>query len=272
MSANVSTIEVKRNVKIKSIALPSEHGSWGFLFEPLVAALAVAFSPSALWVAILIIGLFLARQPLKVFLMDWQAGRNLPQTAVAFKFILFFGVIFLVGLIGTLAFVEWAKLLPFAFVLPFALYQIYCDASKNSRQLIPELTGAITISSTAAVIALIGGWTLAAALALWAIFICRLIPSILYVRNRLRLEKGKDYSAIVPIVSHLVAIICVGYLVISGVSPFLPLIAFVILLGRAIIGLSDYRQRVKAMKIGIWEVIYGVLVVLTVIIGYNFRV
>jgi hypothetical protein len=47
---------------------------------------------------------------------------------------------------------------------------------------------------------------------------------------------------------------------------------FAVLLGRAVIGLSPYRSKIKAMRIGVWEVIYGTLTALSVVIGYYLSV
>lgn len=265
---NVITTAPKRPVRLKGIALPNEHGSWGFLFEPLVASFAVAFSPGAIWISLLVIGAFLTRQPLKVLLNDWIAKRNLPQTEAALKFTLLFGAVFLIGLIGCWFFVEPKSFYPFLFIVPLAIYQIYCDASKQTRQLIPELTGAIAISSSAAVIALAGGWNLLNAYILWAIFAARLIPSILYVRSRLRLEKGKDFLLVPVIAAHFIAVGAVGMFAGNGLASKLTFGMFVILLIRAFWGLSPFRKKVKAMRIGVWEVIYGTLTALSVIIGY----
>ncbi len=272
MSANVSAIQINRNFKVKTIALPIEHGSWGFVFEPLTTALLIAFSPSAIWIALLVVGAFLTRQPLKVLLNDWRAGRNLPQTLVARKFTLIYGAIFSVGLAGSLLFVKSDAFLPFLLILPFAAYQIYCDASRKSRELFPELMSAVAISSSIAVIALADNWTLASAFALWAIFAARLISSILYVRNRLRLEKGKEFSKLVPILSHVAALILVGALAFEDLSPRLTVIMFAVLLGRAAVGLSPYRKKVKAMKIGVWEVVYGTLTALSVVLGFALKI
>ena len=272
MSANVSTIPLPRKINVKAIALPIEHGSWGFVFEPLAAGLLVAFSPAALWVALLVTGAFLTRQPLKVLLNDWQAKRNLPQTAVARKFVLIYGSIFTIGLAGSLFFLPQAAFLPFLFVLPLAFYQIYCDASRKSRELLPELTGAIAASSSVAVIALADHWSFSAAVALWAIFVARLIPSILYVRNRLKLEKGKNFSRGLPIISHVAAFALVSALAFYGLSPMLTVLMFAVLQGRAVVGLSPYRSKIKAMRIGVWEVVYGVLTALSVVFGYYFNV
>jgi hypothetical protein len=215
-----------------------------------------------------VIGAFLIRQPLKIFIADILAKRNLPQTVVAKRFLLIYGTVFTAGFLGSLNIGRIEYFVPFALIIPFAIYQIYCDASKQSRQLLPEFTGAIAISSSAAVIVLAGGWTFPAAIALWGVFVARLIPSILYVRNRLKLEKGKDFLMYPVFAAHFLALGFVGILAANGFSSRLTLVMFVLLFVRAVTGLSPFRSKMKAMKIGIWEVVYGVLTVLSVIIGH----
>ncbi len=272
MSANAITINVNRKVRVKGIALPTEHGAWGFLFEPIVAATAVAFSGAGLWVALAVVGAFLTRQPLKILLADWQSGRNLPQTQVALKFTLGFGALAALGFAAAIASTaDHAAFLPFALVLPFAVYQIYCDATRKSRALWAELTGALAISSSSAAIALAAGWTWAAAFALWAIFAARLVPSILYVRNRLRLEKGKDFSFLTVAASNALALFFVAALAASGFASKLTAAMFVVLAARAVVGVSPYRRKIKAMRIGVYEVVYGTLTVLSIILGYYLK-
>lgn len=269
MAESSLKINTKKNVRVRSVALPVEHGAWGFLFEPLVAAAAVAPSAAAVWLSLLFIGAFLLRQPLKIFISGRIDGRrNLPQTALALRFVVIYGVICGIGLAGSLFFAPPESFVPLALIAPLAIYQIYADAVRQSRQLLPELTGAVAVSSVAAVLALAGGWTLPAAFVLWGIFIARLIPSILYVKERLRLEKGKSFSTIPPIIAHFAAFGAVGILVEIDYTGWLTLLMFIILLGRAVLGLSPYRRPLKAMKIGIREVIYGVLLVLSVIVGH----
>ena len=268
MSVNVSTIPAVRKINVRAIALPIEHGSWGFVFEPLLAGLLIAFSPAAVWIALMVTGAFLTRQPLKVLLSDWQAKRNLPQTAVARQYVLMYGAVFTFGLVGSALFAKPAAFLPFLLILPLAAYQIYCDASRKSRNLLPELTGAVAISSSVAVVALAGGWSFGAAFALWAIFVARLIPSILYVRNRLLLEKGKKFSRALPVAAHVAAFAAVSALAFYGLSPMLTVLMFAVLQARATVGLSPFRRKVKAMRIGVWEVVYGTLTALSVVVGY----
>jgi len=254
---------------LRAIALPREHGAWGFLFEPLVAAVAVAPSVGAVAICLVYIGAFLVRQPLRIFISDLKGQRKLPQTAHAFRFICFYGSFITFGLLGSMATGSIRHFSPMLLVLPLVVYQVYCDISHKSRELIPELTGSVAITSSAAVIALTAGWEASSAAALWGVLICRLIPSILYVRNRLRLEKGKHYSRSWVGISNLAAIVVVGGLAQYGLASGITVVVFVILLTRAMFGLSSYRQkRVKAMVIGLWEVFYGLLTVLSIILGY----
>ena len=70
----VSGIAPARRVRLRQIVLPTEHGSWGFLLEPIVAGVAVAFSAASVWIAVAVIGAFLARRPLQVLINVWRRG------------------------------------------------------------------------------------------------------------------------------------------------------------------------------------------------------
>ena len=259
--------EASSSIRIKGIPLPSEHGAWGFLAEPLVAALAIAWSGAGAWIALMVVGAFLSRQPLKIFLGDTLSGRRLPQTNVARRFALIFILISSLGFAGTTFNGRMDSLWPFSVVLPFALIQIYFDAKRQSRELVAEVIGAFAMSSSAAAILLADGQSVFNAIALWAVFFMRLVTSIIYVRNRLRAEKGKKFSFITPLSAHLFA----GALVVSlsylEAIPFLIGVAFILLLVRSTLGLSNLRKPTRAMKIGMLEVLYGALLVIAVIVG-----
>ena len=268
MSSAAPAIAPVRTIRLRQIALPTEHGGWGFLLEPLVAGLAIAFSSAAPWIAVMTIGAFLTRQPLKVMIADRFGMRNRERAAAALAFVLLYSVIFAAGLLGTLATAGPRPLLPFVFVLPFAVLQIYSDVFGRRRQLIPELTGAVSISASVAAIALAAGLPWINAVALWMIFVSRLIPSIFYVRNRLLLEKGKEFSRVTPTLAHVAALLLIAVLAYNGLSPFLTVFAMLLLLYRAASGLSPNRRKMRAMQIGVWEVIYGTLTVLSVVVGH----
>ncbi len=268
MAADEAAIVRYPKIRVRSVALPVEHGSWGFLFEPIVAGVAVAPTPASVWVTILVIGAFLMRHPLKVIFAGGKARLGSPQTKLALKFVGIFATVFCAGVIGSILYARPESFLPFALVLPLAAYQIYCDATRNSRQLSAEIIGSIAISSSIAVIALEASWEAPKAYALWAIVVGRLIPSILYVRNRLKLEKGKSYSSNIPIAAHIAALAMVLVLAGFGIGSYLPAVVFGVLLARSTVGLSSMRKKVKAMKIGIWEVIYGALTAVSIIAGH----
>jgi hypothetical protein len=256
-------------VKLKQIALPTEHGSWGFLFEPIVAGLGIAFSGGGLLISLMTIGAFLVRQPLKMLVLDRLGMRVQARAQAALKFVLLFGVIFIAGLAGAFYFAGGTALIPFLIVLPLAAVQQYFDYTRQSRHMLPEIGGAVAISASAAAIALAGGATWLAAIVLWLLLAGRLIPSIVYVRERLLLEKGKPYSARLPLILHSLALLIAAGLAILHLAPWLAAAAMTMLLVRAVEGLSANRRKMKAMKIGVFEVVFGTLTVLLFIAGYR---
>lgn len=248
--------------------MPIEHGAWGFLFEPLAAGLIIAPSVAAPFITLMIVGAFLMRQPLKFLLGDWLQKRRLPRTAIARRLVLIFGGIAAVGLLGSLVFSPPLSLIPFALIAPLVVYLIIQDAARQTRQLRPELIAAFALASSITVLALADGFDYRVALALWALMLARLIPSVLYVRSRLRLEKGKEFSLVGPVAAHVAALALVAALYGFGLASILTLLMAGFLAARAVFGLSRYRQILKAKTIGVWEVIYGILYALTIVIGY----
>lgn len=265
MAVQATLTMTRPQISTSRIILPTEHGSWSFLFEPIVVGFALAFSASAPWIALMAIGAFFARQPLKT---AYLARKNKAVSGTATKYVLIFAALMAVGAIGTAMTSDAWVFYPFAVAAPLAIQQIVLDLSRRSRNLLAELTGAVAISSSIAAIALAGGLGWPAAVALWAVFVCRFIPSILYVRNRLLLEKGKPYERLQPIVSHIISLVVMVALAVVGFSSWLTVGMFAFLAARCVHGLSSYRVKMKAMRIGVWEVIYGTLTVVSLIVGY----
>lgn len=271
---SAKSLTVKRDAKIpaKSIALPVEHGAWGFLFEPLVAGLILAPSLAAPFILLLVTGAFLTRQPIKFLLGDWLQSRQLPRTTVALRFVLIFGGIAAAGLLGSLFFAPLHSFIPFVFVAPFVVYLIVQDVARQTRQLLPELLAAFALASSVTVLALAGGLGYSFSFVLWAIMLARLIPSVLYVRSRLRLEKGKEFSQFAPVAAHVLALITVGAFFYFDLSSILTVLILAFLTARAAFGLSRFHRSMTAKAIGIREVFYGVLYVLAIVSGYYWGV
>ncbi|MCB0162365.1 MAG: YwiC-like family protein, partial [Caldilineaceae bacterium] len=64
----------KARPRWRSIALPTEHGGWGFLLEPLLLGRLVAPSAAGLLLLVATVAAFLLRQPLKIVLVDRRRG------------------------------------------------------------------------------------------------------------------------------------------------------------------------------------------------------
>jgi hypothetical protein len=270
MNAETSfMVPVKRpGIGIRRLALPHEHGSWSILLEPLVAGIAVAPSPAAPFVALLFAGGFLMHQPLRLCLTAVKERRMMPHTMTAAGLAFGFLLIAAVGLAGVWSIAGANSLVPLLAAAPLALLQVGYDLASKSRKLVPELAGAVALSTSAAIAASAAGWPATSALALSGVFALRLISSLAYVRNRLLLEKRKASSILWPMIAHGLALGGVVVLAVAGLCPKLVVLAFVTLIVRAAIGLSRWRLKLRAMQIGILEVTFGTLTVLAVVAGY----
>lgn len=255
-------------MQIKSVALPSEHGGWGFLFEPILLGLLVAGSVRGLILSAAMLCAFLIHQPLKLALKDRLKGRRPPRTAWAERFVAGYGLIGIV-LLGMTGFKsDPLFVVPLLLALPFLLIQVYFDARNQSRALIPELCGTIALGSTACAVAILGGWIFSAALPLWLIVSSRSIPSVLYVRIRLKLEHGEPIYPYAIWVSHGIAFFIFAVMAAAHAIPAVVPSAFALLFVRALVGLSKYRKTRPAKQIGLLELAYGLLTVVLTAIGY----
>jgi hypothetical protein len=255
-------------VRVKTVAIPPEHGAWGFLFEPVVLGLGVAPSLPGLFLSIGVIGAFLARYPAKIALTDRMHHKRYARTRLAERFALGYSAAAGLGVGLAVAWGGFGILLPLLLAVPLAALLFLSNLQNRARDLLPELAGACALALTAASLALAGGKSSGVALALWIILLARNIPSILYVRARLRLERGKPYRLSPVLGANVAGIIVVLILVLTGVAPVLALAAVIILLIRAIYGLSPYRRRVSTQSVGFQEVGFGLMTVLFTILGY----
>lgn len=265
-----STIEptAPAGVRLRLIALPTEHGGWGFLLEPIVLGLALAPTWAGLLLGIAALGAFLTRHPFQLALGDRQRGKRYPRTALAERFVLGYGTIAALALLGAFWLAEASFWQALALAAPLALAQQVYDFRKQSRALLPEIAGAAALAALTPAITLAAGWAALPSFALWAILVARAIPAILYVRVRIRRLRGIAAAATPALLAHGVALAGVAGLVAAGVAPWTALLALAALLARAIYGLSPRRTAVRAATIGFQEMAFGVLIVVCVVIGY----
>jgi hypothetical protein len=246
---------------LRPLALPTEHGGWGFLSEPIVLGLAVAPSQGGALVALAFLFAFLCRQPLRLGLQDALRGRAYPRTRWCWLFVAAYAACALASLAFAVFVAGWAIVIPIGLVAPMGLTQILYDASKRGRALLPELGGAAAMSSSAAAIAIAAGMRIVPALALSGIIVARAIPSIVYVRTLLTRSHGKQAASWPPLALHALAIVLVALF-----AKPLAVAAMVLLFVRAAWQLA--RPVPSAKKIGWMEVVVGTVVVALAILSF----
>jgi hypothetical protein len=257
-----------RRALIKSVALPSEHGGWSFLVEPLLLGLLVAFSWAGALLSVATVAAFLPHHPLKTAIKHARAGRRAPRTAWARRFALGDGVKAAAALAAVLALAPPRVLLALLAAAPFAAVQLYYDAKNKSRALAAEICGAVALATMPPAIAAISGWPWQLLFGLWLLPITRAIPSILYVRARLHLEHGKPAERTVSHVAHGAAVLAAAAAAQASLVPWLSEVALGVLLLRSVHGLSPWRIGRTARAVGMQEIAFGLLAVIVFALGY----
>lgn len=253
----------------KPVALPVEHGGWGFLAEPVVLGLVLAPSRAGACLALAALAGFLARHPLRLWLLDRRRRVRHPRTALAERFFLAYSTLALLLLSAAFALASgafWPALLAAA---PAALLALAFDASGRSRDALPELAGAVALGASATAIALAGGAASVVAWGAWALVALRAVTSVLYVRARIRLDRGLPAGPGLVLAGHAAALALAAALAGSDAAPWLAAGAFAVLLARAAWGMSSLRRRVRPQVVGFQELGYGVLTLLLLVAGYR---
>lgn len=258
------------NIKLTSIALPAEHGSWGFLLEPIFIGLLIAPSIGGLFLSLATVGAFLARFPMKIWVMNLLRKRVSPRVTLSKRFTLFYASLSLIFFALALTTSKSNFLIPILIATPFAIWQLIADFRNKSRTLSAEIAGALALASVASGMAIINGWTLLQALCVWLILAARIIPSILYVRAKIRQLHKEEVKKRYVVYSHLIGLIIVSLITWKGFSPYLVVLALLILHIRAIHGLTLSTVN-TAKAIGIREIIYGTVTAIALAVGYSFN-
>lgn len=243
------------HVSLRPIALPTEHGGWGFLLEPIALGMAVRPSWGGALIAIAFVFGFLTRQPLRLVLQDLLRRKSYPRTRWCWTFALLYAFAAFAALAAAVVISGWAAILPIGVAAPLGITQIFYDAHNRGRALLPELGGALAMTSSAAAIALAGGMRIAPALALSVIIAARAIPSIVFVRTLMQRAHGQIAASWPAIALHTIAIPLVAM-----VATKLAVAAMVVLFTRAVWTLA--RPVPRAKTIGYRELAFGAMTVI----------
>lgn len=256
-------------MSLRSVALPPEHGGWGFVLEPLALGLAVAPSRAGAALLLFAIGALLGRHPLRLLLNDAIRGSWSPRAGASSAFAALYGSLAALGLVLALHATPHRFWLPLLLASPLALTQLLYDARNRGRRLLPELLGAAAPGCLVAAVVVAGGGSLPQGLLLWLLLGVRAVASVLYVRARLRAARGAGSGRAAALAGHLAALVGVGLLAARGLATWLAALAFAILYGRALLGLRT--RPASARSVGLQELGYGVLTVVLLAAGEAFR-
>jgi hypothetical protein len=244
-----------RRPALRPLALPNEHGGWGFLFEPIVLGLAVRPSLGGALVALAFVFGFLCRQPLRLGLQDALRGRRYPRTRWCWSFFAIYSLCAVTSLALAVAVSGWAVIIPIGLVAPLGITQVLYDAHNRGRALLPELGGSAAMASSAAAIAIAGGMRVVPAFALSGIIVARSIPSIVYVRTLLARAHRREAASWPALAMHALAILLVALF-----AKPLAVVAMLLLYARAA-WLLARQPPPRAKTLGWTEVVVGVVVV-----------
>lgn len=256
-------------VRWRSVALPTEHDGWSFILEPIVLGLLLAPSAGGLAMGLFALCAFLVRHPFRIVTRDRRAGRSYARTSLATRFALLYGIIGLAALLTALLLVPSASVLvPLALAAPLVLVQSRYDVENQSRAAIAEMAGALATGALAASIVMMQGWPLLPALGVWLILALRSASAVLYVRARLRLERGKPAAVRAAVGLHAGSTVGLAAAAVASFVPWTAPLVLAILTARAAWGLSSRRTSHPAKIIGMQEVGYGVLSIALIALGY----
>lgn len=254
----MSQTQTKTAVSVKSVAIPAEHGGWGFLLEPILLGLVLAPSMAGIGVCIAALAVFLLHQPIKIAVKDQMRGRIYARTQLARRFVVIYSVIALAGFLLALATATGNFWLPVLAVAPLALIQLFFEFRNEGRSAVAELFGALVLAAIAPAIILAVNGEMSVAFVAWLLMVLRAVPSILYVRTRLRLARGKATDTPVPLIAHGVGVVISVILVLSNLAGAVVLVGTGGLLARAVHGLLIAKP-VPAKIVGIQELVFGIL-------------
>src|SRR5690606_6649847 len=128
------------NIRWRSVALPTEHGGWSFISEPILLGLLLAPSVGGMTLGVAALLVFLLRQPLNIYVKDVRGRRWAARTAGARRFALLYAALTLAaGLTVLLNLPAFDALLPLLLALPLFAIQLAFDFRNQSRSPLAEI-------------------------------------------------------------------------------------------------------------------------------------
>lgn len=253
----------------KPVAFPVEHGAWSFLLEPVILGLVLVPSAAGFCLGLAALAAFLTRHPLRLAALDYRKGARYPRTVLAEQFALAYAAAAGLFAVAAIASAEYGFTVAIVAAVPLALGALALDLRGRGRDLAAEIAGSVALGASATAIVLAGGGSVRVAWMAWLLLALRAITAIVYVRARLELERSGDSPVFVVTVLHAIVLMVVLGLMSFHLAPALAVLAFAILLFRAAYGLLPPARGVRAQVIGIHEVVFGLVTLVLLAVGFN---
>jgi len=265
----------------KQIYLPQDHGSWVFIFSPLLIGLFAGgtFGLASFYLVVAAIAAFLIRQPVTIMVKVYSRRRSSTDLPAARFWIGVYGLIILLALIGLLrAGAGYVLLLAVPGLPVFAWHLWLVSKREERRQVNVEIiaTGVLALAAPAAYWVGIGrydplGWWL------WVLTWLQSAASIVYAYLRLEQREWKEVPprseawqagtyAFIYTTFNLLLTLVLGLLSILPHFLFLP---YLVQWGETLWGIFHPAIKWKPVRIGIRQLIVSVLWTILFIITWR---
>lgn len=273
--------DVTRDYLRKQIFLPQDHGSWVFLFSPLLVGLFAGgrFTAGSLSLVVAAIAAFLMRQPITIAVKAYFGRRPKSDLPAAILWIAVYGLIILVALIGLIvAGFAYVLILAVPGAPVFAWHLWLVSRREERRQVSVELiaTGVLSLAAPTAYWVGIGryditGWWL------WILVWFQTAASIVYAYLRLAQRdraEGLDQAqawkigrrAFASTSFNLVAVLALG---LSSVLPRFLFTPYLIQWLETVWGIFHPAIKWKPTRIGVRQLIVSTLWTISFIVTWR---
>lgn len=246
----------------KALVFPKEHGSWALTFEPLTLALVIAPSWNGL---ILFLGsafAFFAHPSAKAIL----ASRFKNKTALLiFLSYSVPAVLFLAFFIDRTSYPVYLSLL---LALALMVFYLLLEVAALDRELVTELMASFAMGFIALSIVESGGMDWIKGLSFLALLYSRSLMTTIYIHYRLLKLKNRIQSVWVNNTLHILDFVLILFLWYRHWIPALGVVAVLILMFRALWGVSFRAGKTTVRKLGFKEVYFGLTFLVLVVLGY----
>ncbi|MCF6268550.1 MAG: YwiC-like family protein [Melioribacteraceae bacterium] len=243
---------------LSKIALPKEHGAWGFVLEPLLLSLIVAFTLDGLLLALATFFMFLLNQPFKI-LTTKSVNKKFRTTAIAL--LIFYLSIAILLLVFPLLNTEFYLLLPFYTAVIILLVYKYFEFYNFSRNLFIELLPIFSMTLIATSIVMIDNSFTINPIVFGILLLSRAVPTVIYINAKVKWIKGFEFSIIPTHILNSAFFLFIIYASFNNLLPMLSILGAFILTLRSAIGFSRFNFCKTVKQIGVAEFIYGSLFV-----------